>query len=89
MPPVVEPCHYAVMTEQRIYRDGARVEVWRERRGEWVLGTVYGYELRDGAWKYLVQLSGYVAMDASDPTSWFLASEMRPASGLGGGLDDF
>ena len=80
------------MTEPRIYPDGARVEVLKQPRGEWVPGTVYGYEQRDGVWKYFVQLSGYMAMQASDPTSWFSASEMRPATGLGGGLgglDDF
>jgi hypothetical protein len=77
------------MTESRIYPEGARVEVWKLPRGEWVPGTVYGYELRDGGGKYFVQLSGYMAMQPSDASSWFSASEMRPATGFGGGVDDF
>jgi hypothetical protein len=76
---VSPPCENGGMSDQRIYPDGARVEVWRPNRKEWVSGTVYGYEPRDGTWKYFVQLAGYHAMQPSDPTSWFSASEMRSA----------
>jgi hypothetical protein len=77
------------MAGQRIYQDGARVDVWCKNRSDWVEGTVYGYEERDGVWKYLVQLSGSVAMVPSDPNSWFTGDEMRSAMGLGARPDDF
>lgn len=62
---------------ERAFPDGAAVEVWREKRQEWVDGEVLGFEERDGTWKYFVQLSGYTAMQASDPSSWFTAAELR------------
>lgn len=67
-----------IALEKRIYHDGAHVEVWREERQKWVRGEVFGYEHREGAWRYLVQLSGFPAMQANDPSSWFTAAELRP-----------
>jgi hypothetical protein len=76
------------MMAERLYQDGSRVDVWRKNRGAWVEGTVYGYEEKDGVGRYFVQLAGYMAMQASDPNSWFAADELRPATGLDAGADD-
>lgn len=64
---------------KRTFANGARVEVWRPNRDEWVVGTVLAYEDRDGKWKYFVQLSGYMAASPADPNCWFDPDELRPA----------
>jgi len=43
-----------------------------------VSGEVFDYAVDEqGIWRYLVQLSGYAAMSAADPKSWFQVSELR------------
>jgi hypothetical protein len=67
------------MAGQRKYQDGDRVEVWRKNRGQWVEGEVLDSKEIDGVWHYLVQLSGYTAVDAAKPDDWVPADAIRPA----------
>lgn len=66
------------MQPNRTYPDGAQVEVLREKTGEWINGDVLGFAERDGEWKYLVQLAGYMACSPDDPHSWISAKDIRP-----------
>lgn len=72
--------HDAEMSAQRKFQDETQVEVWREKRGEWVRGTVHDYRIGDdGIGRYFVQLAGYGAMQASNPDHWFLEDVIRAA----------
>jgi len=63
---------------QRRYPDGVEVEVLRPS-GEWVRSTVYGYQDRQGVWKYYVQLHGFAACSPDDENCWYADARIRPA----------
>jgi hypothetical protein len=70
----------AGMSGQQTFHPGQRVEVWRDSIKDWIGGDVYQSRVRaDGDTEYFVQLSGTMAMQADDPSSWFTADKMRPA----------
>lgn len=64
---------------ERVYRNGERVEVCRENQDQWVRAMVFGFEKRDGTWKYYVQRSNHPACDANDPSCWYADDRIRAA----------
>lgn len=64
------------MDKNRVYRNDSRVEVL-QASGEWARAMVFGFESRDGVWKYYVQRSGFPACTATDPTCWYTIDEIR------------
>lgn len=66
------------MSSQRKFYEGLDVEVWIEKRNTWVRGHVLAVKTGDdGATKYFIQLSGYMAASPDDPHTWFAEDVIR------------
>lgn len=77
-PRAVVECNDAGMSARPKFPNGATVEVWIEKRGQWVRGHVLEHRTGDdGTHSYFIQLSGYMAMQASNPDHWITEDAIR------------